>query len=143
MEVYLSLFLSAFLSATLLPGSSEILLAGLLTQGYDSYLLWIWATVGNTLGSVVNWLLGRYLLHFQNRTWFPFKKKTSLLRSQVWFRKYGVWSLLLAWAPVVGDALTFIAGVMNVRFDLFLLLTVIGKAVRYAIILGIMSWLIH
>lgn len=142
MEIYLSLFLSAFLSATLLPGSSEILLAGLLTQGYGALPLWFWATVGNTLGSLVNWLLGRYLLHFQNRKWFPFKKP-SMQRSQAWFRKYGVWSLLLAWMPVVGDAVTFIAGVMKVRLDLFLLLTAIGKALRYAIILGMTGWLIH
>lgn len=141
MEVYLSLFLSAFLSATLLPGSSEVLLVTFLSQGHDAFTLWCWATVGNTLGSVVNWLLGRYLLHYQNRSWFPFKQN-SLEKSQRWFQRYGVWSLLLAWAPVVGDALTFIAGIMRVQIAVFVVLTALGKGLRYAVILGLVDWLI-
>ena len=136
MTIYLGLFLSALLSATLLPGSSEVLLLGLLQQGHDSLLLWGWATAGNTLGSVVNWWLGRYLLHFQHRRWFPFKPET-LARSQQWFQKYGVWSLLLAWAPVIGDGITFVAGVMKVRAGIFLLLVFVSKATRYALLLGL------
>jgi membrane protein YqaA with SNARE-associated domain len=135
-----ALFLSAFLSATLLPGSSEVLLVSLLTQGDEPLTLWVYATAGNTLGSVVNWILGRYLLQFQQRRWFPLKP-AALLRAQLWFQRYGVWSLLLAWAPLIGDGLTFIAGVMRVRFMLFLLLTAIGKGLRYAIIVGLMDWL--
>ena len=141
MEIYLGLFLSALLSATLLPGASELLLAGLVSQGYDNLYLWCWATAGNTLGSVVNWLLGRYLLNYQHRRWFPFKPET-LDRAQQWFQRYGVWSLLLAWAPVFGDGLTFIAGIMRVRFGLFLLLTALGKGLRYAVILGLMGWFV-
>ena len=99
---------------------------------------WAWASAGNTLGSAVNWVLGRYLLHFQDRRWFPFKAKT-LEVSQRWFQKYGVWSLLMAWLPVGGDALTFIAGVMRVRFVIFFALTAVGKSTRYAILLGIMQ----
>lgn len=142
MFIYLSLFLSAFVSATLLPGSSEILLASLLNKGHDNILLWGWATAGNTLGSAVNWLLGRYFLHFQNRQWFPVRPD-SLDKAQHWFQRYGVWSLLFAWAPVVGDALTLIAGVMKIRFDVFLVLTAVGKGLRYAIILGLFSWLMN
>jgi len=138
LEGYLGLFAVAFLAATLLPAYSEVLFAGLLAAGYDPFSLWAWATAGNTLGAVVNWLLGRYLLHFQHRKWFPFKKE-SLCRAQRWFQRYGVWSLLLAWAPVGGDALTFVAGFMRVRFDLFLLLTAIGKGSRYAIVLGVVE----
>lgn len=140
MSVYLTLFISAFLSATLLPGSSEILLATLLNQGHDELSLWMWATTGNTLGSVINWLLGRYLLKFQHHRWFPFKEH-SLKKAQRWFKRYGYWSLLLAWAPVVGDGLTFIAGVMKLRFDVFIVLTAAGKGLRYAILLGLFSWL--
>jgi membrane protein YqaA with SNARE-associated domain len=138
--MYSALFLSAFLSATLLPGSSEVLLVSLLTQSYDPMILWLYATAGNTLGSAMNWVLGRYLLHFQQRRWFPLKPAT-LNKAQHWFQRYGVWSLLLAWAPLIGDGLTFVAGVMRVRFTLFLLLTAIGKGVRYAIIVGLMDWL--
>ena len=140
MDAYLGLFISAFLAATLVPAYSELVLVGLVSAGYDPVALWLWASVGNTLGSVVNWLLGRYLLHFQDRKWFPFKA-SSLGLSQRWFQKYGVWSLLLAWMPVGGDALTFIAGIMRVRFSVFIVLTAIGKATRYAILLGLLELL--
>ncbi|MCW8194407.1 DedA family protein [Proteobacteria bacterium 005FR1] len=138
MEAYFSLFGIAFLAATILPAYSEILFAGLIAQGYDPWLLWLFATAGNTLGSALNWVIGRYLLHFQNRRWFPFKED-SLERSQRWFQKYGVWSLLMAWAPIGGDALTFVAGIMRVNFFLFFLLTGIGKGLRYAFLLGAMD----
>ena len=140
LEGYLGLFVVAFLAATLLPAYSEVLFVGLLAAGYDPLALWAWATAGNTLGAVVNWLLGRYLLHYQDRSWFPFKPDTLGL-AQRWFQRYGIWSLLLSWAPIVGDTLTFIAGLMGVRFTLFLLLTALGKGTRYAIMLGLL-WVI-
>jgi membrane protein YqaA with SNARE-associated domain len=138
MEAYTGLFFSAFLAATVVPAYSEIVLVGLANAGYDPLALWLWATAGNTLGSAVNWALGRYLLHFQDRRWFPFKPQ-SLGMSQRWFQKFGVWSLLLAWMPIGGDALTFIAGIMRVRFTIFITLTAIGKAARYAILLGLLG----
>lgn len=140
LEGYLGLFLVAFLAATLLPAYSEVLFVGLLAAGYDPWALWAWATAGNTLGAAVNWLLGRYLLHYQDRSWFPFKPDTLGL-AQGWFQRYGVWSLLLSWAPIVGDSLTFIAGLMGVRFSLFLLLTALGKGARYTMMLGLV-WVI-
>ncbi len=139
-EGYLGLFLVAFLAATLLPAYSEVLFVGLLAAGYDPLALWAWATAGNTLGAAVNWLLGRYLLHYQDRSWFPFKPDTLGL-AQGWFQRYGIWSLLLSWAPIVGDTLTFVAGLMGVRFTLFLLLTALGKGTRYAMMLGLV-WVI-
>ncbi|NCF17385.1 MAG: DedA family protein [Haliea sp.] len=138
MDAYLGLFFSAFLAATLVPAYSELLFASLIAAGYDPLALWLWASAGNTLGSAVNWALGRYLLHFQDRRWFPFKEK-NLELAQEWFQKFGVWSLLMAWLPVGGDALTFIAGVMKIRFPIFLVLTAIGKAARYAILLGVLE----
>lgn len=135
---YLGLFLVAFLAATVLPAYSEVLFAGLLAGGYDPLALWAWATAGNTLGAALNWLMGRYLLHFQDRSWFPFRAET-LGPAQRWFQRYGVWSLLLSWAPVAGDALTFVAGLMRVRFDLFLVLTALGKGARYAILLALVE----
>lgn len=138
MDAYLGLFFAAFLAATLLPAYSEIMFVGLVAAGYDPLTLWAWASAGNTLGSAVNWALGRYLLHFQDRRWFPFKQE-SLGMAQRWFQKFGIWSLLLAWLPVGGDALTFIAGIMRVNFAIFFLLTFIGKATRYAILLGLLE----
>jgi len=138
MDVTLGLFISAFLSATLLPGSSEILLMALFSEGYDAFTLLCWATAGNTLGSVVNWFMGKYLLHYKHKKWFPVKEE-SLCKAQHWFQRYGLWSLLMAWAPVIGDGLTFVAGIMRVRFVYFVVLVAIGKGIRYAILLGIVS----
>lgn len=138
MTVYLSLFGVSFLAATLIPFYSEVALVGLLAAGYDPFLLWLFASLGNTLGAAVNWLLGRYLLHFERQRWFPFKAG-NLHRYQRWFQRFGEWSLLLAWLPVGGDALTFIAGVMKVRFDIFLILVGLGKSLRYAVIIGLLS----
>ena len=130
---YVILFLSAFGAATILPFYSEIAFIGMLEQGYAPFWIWLVATAGNSMGAVVNWLLGRFLTRFESRRWFPFKPE-SLHRSQAWFQKYGVWSLLFAWLPIGGDALTFIAGVMRVSFGLFFILTTIGKAARYAVL---------
>ncbi len=136
---YILIFFSAFLAATLLPFYSEVLVVAQYLKDPQSWLLVWWiASLGNTLGAAVNWLLGRYLLHYQERKWFPFRT-SQLGKAQQWFQKYGVWSLLMAWAPVGGDALTFIAGLMRVRFWLFFALTFIGKAVRYAVVLYLTS----
>ncbi len=140
MEAYFSLFGVAFLAATLLPAYSEVMFVGMHASGYDPWLLWLFASAGNTLGSAVNWALGRYLLHFQDRRWFPFKA-ASLGKAQQWFQHYGVWSLLMAWAPIGGDALTFIAGMMRVHFLVFIALTALGKAARYALLLGVVDQL--
>jgi membrane protein YqaA with SNARE-associated domain len=135
MTEYLLIFASAFLAATIVPFYSEIIVATeLVSNPQDWFLIWMIASFGNTLGAAVNWALGRYLLHFQQRKWFPFKPD-QLKRSQKWFQKYGIWSLLLAWAPVGGDALTFIAGVMRVKFLIFFILTFIGKSARYLFVI--------
>ncbi|HMB76590.1 MAG TPA: YqaA family protein [Kiloniellaceae bacterium] len=136
---YLTLFGSAFLAATILPFYSEVVLFALLREGGDPYSLVVVATLGNTLGAVVNWVLGRYLLHFQDRKWFYFSKK-QIERGQRWFQRYGFWTLLLAWMPVGGDALTLIAGIAKVRLSLFLLLVGSGKALRYISVVYLSAW---
>jgi membrane protein YqaA with SNARE-associated domain len=130
----IGLFLSAFISATLVPMSSEIVLAALIAaKGLDVLLLILVATVGNVLGSVVNWLLGAFCLRWRDSRWFPVSAE-RLEWGTEWFRRYGVWSLLLAWLPLVGDPITFVAGIARVPLPLFLLLVTIGKAARYAVI---------
>jgi len=138
LSVYVGLFFTSLLAATLLPAYSEILFGGLLVQGYDPLALWLWASAGNTLGSAVNWALARFFLRYKDRRWFPFRE-TGLARAQRWFQRYGVWSLLMAWAPIGGDALTFVAGLMRVRFWLFLVLVAIGKGTRYAVVLWLVA----
>lgn len=136
---FLLLFASAFLAATILPFYSEVMLFALLREGGDPVVLVLIATLGNTLGAVVNWVLGRYLLHFQGRRWFYFSS-AQIEKAQRWFQRYGFWSLLLAWMPVGGDALTLIAGVMKVRMWLFLLLVGTGKALRYVSVVYVAAW---
>lgn len=127
---YLLLFGSAFLAATILPFYSEVVLYGMILAGGDVTMLVLVATIGNTLGAVVNWYLGRALLRFQGRRWFYFST-AQIDRAQHWFQRYGKWTLLLAWMPVGGDALTLIAGVMKVRLPVFLVLVGCGKGLRY------------
>ncbi|MCW2237200.1 YqaA family protein [Azospirillum canadense] len=129
---YGGLFMTAFLAATIFPAQSELLLAGMHASGaYDHLILLLVATVGNVLGSVVNWAVGRYLMHFQDRRWFPIKP-AMVDRATHWYQRFGVWSLLLAWMPVIGDPLTLVAGILRVDFRLFLLLVTLGKGARYA-----------
>ncbi|WNO61646.1 YqaA family protein [Rheinheimera sp. MMS21-TC3] len=133
---YLLLFASGFLAATLFPASSEVLLLTLYHQGYQPVLLWLVASFGNTLGSCVNWWLGSRLRQFSAKRWFPFSAK-SLARAERLFQRFGLLSLLFAWLPIVGDPLTLVAGVLRVRFSLFLALVLLGKAARYALLLSV------
>lgn len=135
-NLYLGLFLSAFLAATVLPGASEILMVGLLVQGLDAFVLWLVATSGNVLGSVLNWWLGRAAVRFSDRRWFPVSP-AQLARAQAWFQRWGQPSVLLAWLPGVGDAFTVAAGAMRMRLAVFVPLVAIAKGARYAVVLGV------
>lgn len=131
---YAALFGTAFLAATILPAQSELLFAYLLRSGEDDWrLLLVVATAGNVLGSAVNWLLGRMIERFRGRRWFPVGDR-ALAQAERWYGRWGKWSLLLSWAPVVGDALTVIAGVLRTPFLTFLSLVLIAKAGRYYLI---------
>ena len=131
---YLSLFTVSFLAATILPFSSELMLASMLSiENYNRTLLIVFSSLGNILGSVFNWVLGFYFMKLQNKKWFPFNKK-QISKSSLWFEKYGKWSLLFAWVPIIGDPLTFVAGTMKTNFFIFLILVGIGKISRYFII---------
>jgi membrane protein YqaA with SNARE-associated domain len=135
--LYYTLFASAFLSATLLPGSSEALLAGLIADGEANVImLIIIATVGNVLGSVVNWLMGRYMIHFMGRWWFPVSEKHYLKAKKI-CEERGLWMLLFAWVPIIGDPITVFAGAFRVGFLKFLVLVTIGKLFRYVFIASV------
>ena len=132
--IYLSLFAISFLAATILPFSSEFTLAGLIaTSNYDNSFLLIVASLGNVLGSVVNWAVGFYSRNLTKKKWFPFKDK-QIENSSKWFSKFGKWSLLFAWVPVIGDPLTLAAGLLRVKFIEFVILVTIGKFSRYFLI---------
>ncbi|APX90083.1 hypothetical protein BV394_10430 [Brevirhabdus pacifica] len=124
------MFLAAFGAATILPFQSEVVFAGIQLAGSVPLgLLILVASVGNVLGAVVNYVLGRGIERFQDRRWFPVSP-ASLDRARGWYGRWGVWTLLLSWAPL-GDAFTVVAGVLRTPFWLFLLLVTIAKTGRY------------
>tara|TARA_B100001750_G_scaffold247422_1_gene273122 strand:- start:1678 stop:2115 length:438 start_codon:yes stop_codon:yes gene_type:complete len=131
----ISLFIVAFLAATILPAQSEILLGAYYIAGKsDPYLLLLFATTGNVLGSCVNWIIGRSLNRLKNYKWFPVKEETLSKATNI-YNKYGIWSLLLAWVPFIGDPLTIVAGVLRAHFRWFVVLVTIGKLLRYIVVL--------
>jgi membrane protein YqaA with SNARE-associated domain len=126
---------SAFAAGTLLPFSSEVALLAAVSTGLGSPIgLLIAASIGNVAGSCFNWWLGRHVRHFEGRRWFPFAPDTISKASQR-FNRYGVGCLLLSWLPVIGDPLTFVAGLLRVPLAVFVPLVAIGKAGRYMAIL--------
>ena len=134
---YFQLFIISFLAATILPLSSELVLSTmLLTDSFDKYLLLVVASFGNILGSSVNWYLGKKILIFKDKKWFPANER-QIAKGEIYFKKYGIWSLLLAWVPIIGDPLTILAGVLRVNFFTFLLLVSISKISRYIFLIFI------
>ena len=131
LEAYSSLFISSFLSSTILPGHSEITLTTLiLLEKYSQFLLIFFASFGNILGSVINWYLGFYIIKFVNKSWFPFKKN-QLDKASLWYLKYGKWSLFFSWVPIIGDPLTIVAGIFRVPLVIFITIVSISKLLRY------------
>ncbi|MER9656610.1 DedA family protein [Mesorhizobium sp. M0152] len=136
LAAYAGLFLAALLAATILPMQSEAVLVGLLLVDYSPWPLIAVASVGNVLGSVINWVLGRGIERFRGRRWFPMNH-AQLQRAQMWYRRYGKWSLLLSWLPVVGDPLTVVAGVLREPFRVFLVLVTAAKVGRYLVLAAV------
>jgi membrane protein YqaA with SNARE-associated domain len=130
-ELFL-LFFSSLIAATVIPTGSELILVGLIKlSDHNMIKLVLIATAGNVLGAIINWFLGTKILYFQNKKYFPLKPK-QLAKATAYFEKYGKWSLLFAWVPIIGDPLTVISGVLKTNFLTFLILVSIGKFLRYA-----------
>jgi len=131
--VYLSLFVISLLSATLLPLGSEALLIYDITQNHNIALLWIVATTGNTIGSIINYTIG-----LKGKEYLEKKNKLSpkqLDKYENFFQKYGGWTLLLSWTPIIGDPLTLIAGVLRYDIRWFIIIVAIAKGVRYGVLI--------
>lgn len=134
LSLYLGLAALAFGAATLLPLQSEAALAGLLlTERYETVFLLLAATLGNVAGSTLNWWLGTQLERFHERRWFPLSPE-RLTRIQAAYQRYGWWSLLLSWTPIIGDPLTLVAGVMREPLWRFLLVVTLAKGARYGVV---------
>ena len=134
LAAYAGLFLVAFAAATIFPMQSEAGLVGLILTGeYSTVLLVAVASAGKVLCSVLNWLLGRGIERFRGKRLFPVLAD-ALDRAQGWYRRYGKWSLLASWVPIIGDPITVVAGVLKEPFPTFLLLVTIAKTARYAVL---------
>lgn len=132
--IYISLFLSAFFAATIFPAQSELVLLYLLQDRSNSVvLLLVAATVGNVLGAVVNYGLGYYVHRFKDRRWFPASPQ-QLEKAQRAYARWGRYSLLASWVPIIGDPITVVAGVLRDRFTVFLALVTVAKAGRYLVL---------
>ena len=136
-EIYIGLFLSSFLSATILPGQSEIALTSLIILNNHSlsFLVFI-ASLGNILGSLFNWFIGCKLERFKKKKWFPVTD-LQLKKASNWYHKYGKWTLLLSWVPFVGDPITIVAGIFRVPIMYFILIVSFAKTMRYIFIASI------
>ena len=131
------LFLAAFLAATLIPAQSEAVLVALILGGaHPLGLLLAVATVGNVLGALVNWALGRFLMRFAGHPRFPFSP-AQVARAEGWYRRWGWMSLWASWVPLVGDPLTFAAGLLREPLWRFLLVVTLAKGARYALLAAV------
>jgi membrane protein YqaA with SNARE-associated domain len=133
--VYITLFISAFISATLFPLGSEALLVYNLLQNHPWQALLLVATLGNTLGSGVNYYLGLKGEAFLEKK--GYLKEQSIQKYKKFFNQYGAWVLLLSWVPIIGDPITFIAGVLKYDIKKFVLLVFVAKLGRYAVLVYI------
>lgn len=142
LTAYAGLFLAALLAATVVPMQSEAVLVGLLISGdYPPVALLTVASAGNILGAVLNWFLGVGLERFRRKSWFPVSDQ-RMNQAQGWYHRYGRWSLLLCWLPVVGDPLTVAAGVMREPFWSFVFIAGSAKLARYLVLTGLtLRWL--
>ncbi len=126
-----SLFFISFCASTLLPLGSEWLLVALLLQGSNPVATIAVATIGNSLGAGTNYLIG-----FYGGDWLKEKvlriDKNRQQRAEKWFNRYGSWSLLLAWLPIIGDPLCLVAGMLKTPLTRFSLLVTTGKGLRYS-----------
>jgi len=131
---YISIFFLSFLAATIIPFSSEVGLLSYMAVGkFNNELLLIFASLGNILGSCINYILGLYIIKFKTKSWFPFKDN-QILKATNWFNRFGVYSLFFSFLPIVGDPLTLIAGMFRVSFIKFIILVSLGKILRYLLI---------
>jgi membrane protein YqaA with SNARE-associated domain len=142
---YVGLFFTSLIAGTFLPflpGSSEMAMAALIAAEAGEAALFVTvAIVANVLGASANYVVGRNIARFADRHWFPVSPKT-LARATLWFQRYGIWVLLMAWVPTAGDAMTVAAGLLRADARLFLVLTTIGKGFGHLAVAGGVTWIV-
>lgn len=135
---YAGMFIAAFLAGSVLPFSSEVVMAALQLAGLSALQLVIWGTLGNTLGSCFNYWLGHLgNMHLIQK--YVRVHTDRLEKSQRFVSKYGPAMGLLSWVPVLGEVITVALGLMRANFWWTLLAIVAGKALRYAFVVSVVS----
>ena len=135
---YFGLFLISFLSASLLPLASEFFVVAMPPLGYDKWWIIIFATAGSFLGSLTNYYVGKKGGGFILSRYVQIKP-TTLLRAQNFYQRWGPIALFFSWVPFIGDPLTAVAGTLKLDLRIFTFWVVLGKALRYVVLLGIAS----
>ncbi len=135
-----ALFLVSFLAATILPLGSEWLLMALIANGSPWLPALTTATIGNSLGACTTYAIGVYGSLFLVQHVLRMDQRSEARARQI-YQRYGVWSLLLSWLPIIGDPLCLLAGMLKTRLAIFLPLVILGKLGRYLIVTGLATQL--
>jgi len=136
---YLGLFLISFVAATLAPLGSELFVTAMVVGGYNSWAVLVVATAGNSLGSLANYYVGKWGGDFLLSRWIRIEP-TTLQRARDLYERWGAPALFFSWAPIIGDALTLVSGILRLQLLTFSLWVVLGKLVRYLVIIGFVHW---
>ena len=135
---YIYLFILSFMASTVIPIGSEWLLISMVMKGFDPVLAVSTATAGNTLGACTTYGIGIY-----GSTWVTQKlfrmDENSQKRAEKFYARYGIWSLLFSWLPLVGDSICFAGGLLRIHFGMFVVLVSAGKLFRYGLLAILVS----
>ena len=133
---YTGLFAISFLAATLFPLGSEAVVILMVARGYNSALVLTVATAGNYLGALTNYYVGRWGADFLFARYIQINPR-ALQRSQTIYQRWGAPVLFFSWAPIVGDALTVVSGMLKLPLGVFSFWVLLGKALRYLVVVGL------
>ena len=131
--MFLSLFISSFLAATIIPFASEVYFAGVLYMGYDPLTTVLVATAGNWLGGLTNYFIGMLANIERIKKWTGVKQE-KINKLETTIHQYGYWSALLSWVPVIGDPLMVVLGIFKSNWKMVFMLSLIGKFLRYLVL---------
>lgn len=138
---YIGIFIIAFLASTLIPLGSETFVILMANLGYNTWLILLFATTGNYLGSLTNYYIGKYGNEFFLSKKIKYSSKIKKKAEEI-YSKYGAPTLFLSWLPIIGDPLCIVPGILHLDIRIFSFWVILGKLFRYSIILGITNILI-
>lgn len=139
---YAGVMIAAFLAATVIPFSSEAVFTGLFYAGLDPWLLVLFASIGNTLGGMTCYGIGR-LCKIEWAERLLKVKHETVVKYQGRFRKYGDWFAFFSFVPFIGDAIAVAAGFMHCRWWIVFFSMAVGKTLRYIVWMYLNGWILN